>query len=267
LDTNNDIYLSIGGQNPGIYLSTDNGNSWINYGLSSQIANSVTCLAVDTSGYVWAGAHLDGVYRTAGRTVPVELGSFNSELDNNNVLLSWITASEINNQGFEIERAIIGQQSAVISEWERIGFVEGSGTTTETKTYSYVDENVISGTYLYRLKQIDFDGSFEYSKVIEMGVLNPTDFILNQNFPNPFNSSTVIKYSIPNIGNESVHLFPVTLKVYDILGNEIIVLVNEEKPAGNFEVMFEAVGLASGVYFYKLTSGGNIQTRKLIFMK
>src|SRR5690554_5275738 len=95
LDTNDDIYVSIGGQNPGVYLSTNSGNSWLNYGLSGQIANSVTCIAVDSSGYVWAGAHQDGVYRTEGRTVPVELVSFSAEINGKNILLNWVTASEI----------------------------------------------------------------------------------------------------------------------------------------------------------------------------
>src|SRR5690606_29648314 len=94
LDTNDDIYVSIGGQNPGVYLSTNSGNSWLNYGLSGQIANSVTCIAVDSSGYVWAGAHQDGVYRTEGRTVPVELVSFSAEINGKNILLNWVTASE-----------------------------------------------------------------------------------------------------------------------------------------------------------------------------
>ncbi|MFZ2863890.1 MAG: sialidase family protein, partial [Ignavibacteriaceae bacterium] len=215
LDKNDDIYVSIGGQNPGIYISTNNGNLWINYGLFSQTANSVTCLSIDSTGNVWAGAHLIGLYKTEGRTIPVELTSFTAEVNDNNVLLNWVTASEINNRGFEIER-----NENANEDWKRIGFVEGSGTTTETKTYSFIDENVIDGIFLYRLKQTNFDGTFEYSNTIEVEISIPTRFSLNQNFPNPFNPVTSIQYAIAN------KQF-VTLKVYDILGKEITTLVNE----------------------------------------
>jgi photosystem II stability/assembly factor-like uncharacterized protein len=249
LDNNNDVYISSG---YGVYLSTNNGNSWINYGLSG-IEYILACMAIDSSGYVWAGADMNGVYRTAGRNIPVELVTFKVEVNNNNVLLSWITTSEINNQGFEIERA-------VISGWERIGFVEGSGTTTESKTYSYVDENVISGTYLYRLKQIGFNGTYEYSKIISVNVNVPAKFSLEQNYPNPFNPSTQIKYSIKQ---EEL----VQLKVYNILGKEIAKLVNENKEAGNYSVEFDASQLPSGVYIYQLTTPGFTQARKMILTK
>jgi len=152
LDTNDDIYAAVGY----VFLSTNNGISWLNYGLPGQGAYK---LAIDSSGYIWSGNHLDGVYRTAGRTVPVELVSFSAEVNGNNVLLSWVTATEINNQGFEIKKQVMSSENG-IGRWERIGFVEGSGTTTETKTYSFIDENVIDGIFLYRLKQTNFDGTF-----------------------------------------------------------------------------------------------------------
>ena len=258
LDTNDDVYVYIGGLNyNGAYLSTDNGNSWSNYGLSS---HAVTCLGIDSSGYVWAGAHQDGIYRTAGRTVPVELVSFAADVDNNNVLLSWITASEINNQGFDVERKVIDNRSSVISEWEKIGFVTGLGTTTEDKFYSFADENLIPGTYQYRLKQIDFDGSFEYSNVIEVEIETPSEFYLSQNYPNPFNPTTTISYSIKDAGN-------VQLKIYDVLGYEVATLVNEQKPAGNYSIEFDASKLPSGIYFYQLKTGGFIEIKKMILLK
>lgn len=137
-------------------------------------------MTIDSSGYIWAGSHLDGIYRLAGRTVPVELSSFSTEVNGYNVLLSWITAPEINNQGFHIER-----RDTKNEEWRNIGFVNGSGTSTELQSYSYVDENLSAGKYQYRLKQIDYDGTFEYSNTIEVEINIPTRFSLNQNFSNP----------------------------------------------------------------------------------
>ncbi|MCO6446309.1 MAG: T9SS type A sorting domain-containing protein [Ignavibacterium album] len=147
-----------------------------------------------------------------------------------------------------------------IGRWERIGFVEGSGTTTETKTYSFIDENVIDGIFLYRLKQTNFDGTFEYSNTIEVEISIPTRFSLNQNFPNPFNPVTSIQYAIAN------KQF-VTLKVYDILGKEIATLVNENKEAGNYSVDFNAAELPSGVYIYQLSTADFTQIKKMILTK
>ena len=194
-----------------------------------------------------------------GNLIPVELISFNATANNNEVELNWQTATETNNYGTEIERS---QKSKVKSqnEWEKIGFVPGFGTTTEHKNYSYTDQLVNGGAYYYRLKQLDFDGSFEYSKVIEVKILTPSKFELSQNYPNPFNPSTKITYSIPS--SEFV-----TLKLFDLLGNEVAVLVNEEKPAGNYEVNFEIPGLSSGIYFYSLRAEKYTQTKKLILMK
>jgi hypothetical protein len=212
-------------------------------------------MAIDSSGYIWVGADMNGEYRTAGRTVPVELASFSAEVNGNNVLLSWITASEINNQGFHIER-----RDNKNEEWKNIDFVNGNGTTTEPQSYSFVDENLSTGKYQYRLKQTDFDGTFEYSNTIEVEVSIPTRFSLNQNFPNPFNSVTSIQYAIAN------KQF-VTLKVYDILGKEIATLVNENKEAGNYSVDFNAAELPSGVYIYQLSTAGFTQIKKMILTK
>ena len=149
-----------------VFLSTNNGTSWIDYGLPGPPRD--ISLAIDSSGYVWAGAHLDGVYKTAGRTVPVELASFSAEVNGNNVLLNWATASEINNQGFEIERSEKSKNRKYNDSWEKIGFVNGNGTTTEINLIVLLMKMLANGTYLYRLKQIDFDGSYEYSKTIEV---------------------------------------------------------------------------------------------------
>jgi len=194
--------------------------------------------------------------------VPVELISFSAEVVNNEVKLSWQTATETNNSGFEILRC--AQNDRV---WWAVGFANGYGTTTEPKSYLFTDESFIPGSYEYRLKQIDFDGSFTYSDIIEVEVAVPNIFSLEQNYPNPFNPSTTIRYEIPE---QSF----VTIKVYDILGNEITTLVNEEKAAGNYEVEFNTSShsgnvrnLTSGIYFYRLQAGSFIETKKMILMK
>lgn len=190
--------------------------------------------------------------------VPVELASFTASVNGNNLLLNWVTVSEVNNRGFEIERA--SSSTSPLQGWEKIGFVNGNGTTTEMKFYSFIDNYVDVGSYLYRLKQIDFNGTFGYSKTIEAEIVNPENYELSQNFPNPFNPNTVIVYHLPIIG-------AVTLKVFDILGNEVATLVDEYKPAGSYEVEFNASGLSSGIYFYKLHSGSFIETKKMILLR
>ena len=138
--------------------------------------------------------------------IPVELISFFANLIKDKVELLWQTATETNNSGFEILRGVYPANSGTQNdnnEWKRIGFIEGSGTTTEPKTYSFVDEDVTTGKYKYRLKQIDFDGSFEYSGIVEVAVGIPTEYLLEQNFPNPFNPGTIIKFQIPKIINTS----------------------------------------------------------------
>lgn len=187
-----------------------------------------------------------------GDIVPVELISFTAEFINKEVLLKWTTATETNNRGFEVQR-----RSG--TEFEDIGFSAGHGTTTETQLYTFVDRNVNTGSYTYRLKQLDFDGTFEYSKEVEAEVSVPYQFVLEQNYPNPFNPVTTIKYSIPQSSN-------VIIKVFDVPGNEIETLVNEEKPAGNFEVTWNAAALSSGVYFYKIQAGSFTDTKKMVLL-
>ncbi|HEX9251950.1 MAG TPA: 5'-nucleotidase C-terminal domain-containing protein, partial [Ignavibacteriaceae bacterium] len=187
--------------------------------------------------------------------VPVELTSFSANIVDNFVNLRWVTATEINNHGFEIERSLNK------SIWTIIGFKEGKGTTTETQQYSYSDNisEISSSKLYYRLKQTDFNGNFEYSDIVEIEIA-PFTYLLDQNYPNPFNPSTTINYSIPEAGN-------VEMKVYDILGNEVATLVNEAKAPGNYSAVFDASSLASGIYFYKLSANNFLQTKKMILMK
>jgi photosystem II stability/assembly factor-like uncharacterized protein len=223
-----------------IYHTVNGGADW-----SYQTSNTTNTLnhiyfVDEYIGWIVGG---DGtILHTTNGGLPVELFSFSVEVIDNDVILNWTTATETNNFGFEIERKTVNYH------WERIGFVDGHGTTIEPQFYSYVDETVASGIYKYRLKQTDYDGSFEYSEIIEVEVGILTQFSLAQNYPNPFNPSTKIKYSVPQSSN-------VIIKVFDILGNEIETLVDEEKSVGTYEINWHAERLPSGVYFYRLQAG------------
>jgi hypothetical protein len=189
-----------------------------------------------------------------GPDIPVELASFTASVNENIVTLNWITATELNNSGFDILRST--QQDV----WEKISFVPGNGTTTEVHYYSFEDENLDAGKYSYKLKQIDFDGSYEYSNVVYVDVSNPVEFELAQNYPNPFNPSTTIKFSIPEATM-------VTLAVYNALGEEVSLLVDRFMESGIHQVNFEAVGLNSGMYFYRIQAGDFTQVKKMTFLK
>ncbi len=144
--------------------------------------------------------------------------------------------------------------------WEKLGFVNGNGNSNSPKSYSFVDDNVSAGSYSYRLKQIDNDGQFEYSKAIEIGLTALDKFELSQNYPNPFNPSTTINYNLPEAAN-------VKLIIYNILGQEVKTLVNEFKEAGVHTVNFNASKLNSGLYIYKIEAGSFTQTRKMTLIK
>ncbi len=174
--------------------------------------------------------------------VPVELTSFTAIANGNSVVLDWSTATETNNQGFEIERS----HNGII---ETVGYVAGFGTTSEPKSYSFVDNNLEPGIYSYRLKQIDFDGTFELHLATQVEVFAPAVFALDQNYPNPFNPSTKINF---NIAVDS----KVSLKVFDVLGQEVATLLNENIVAGSHQVDFNASALNSGVYLYRIEATG-----------
>jgi hypothetical protein len=195
---------------------------------------------------------------TSDSNVPVELESFTGKVTEGNVTLEWTTATEINNHGFEIQRSFG-------SEFQTIGFVDGHGTTTETQSYIFIDKNVNTGSYNYRLKQVDYNGSFEYSPVVNVDVSAPNEFSLSQNYPNPFNPNTKIDFSLAVDSK-------VTLNVFDVLGQQVALLVNENLEAGMHSVDFNAFAMNSGIYLYKLNSenaeGKNfISTKKMILMK
>lgn len=235
------------------YITNDYGNNWIEF--TEDVPAGLASFSAPTNNLGYFVGNLGLILRYDDTTyVPVELNSFTANIDMNNVLLSWSTSSELNNRGFEIER------STDKTVWRIIGFLKGAGTTTETNYYSFTDYELSLGEYFFRLKQIDFDGSFDYSYIIEVEVETPNEFLLSQNYPNPFNPTTTIKFSIPETGL-------VTLKIYDILGKEVAALVNEKKSAGNYSVNFNAGHLASGIYIYRLTSGHFTSSKKLILLK
>lgn len=186
--------------------------------------------------------------------IPVELTSFTASVVDNQVQLNWSTATEVNNSGFEVER------KTGTGSYEKVGFIPGFGTTTEVRSYSFVDQKVGVGLYSYRLKQVDFDGTFAYSEEVNVEVNPPLVFALEQNYPNPFNPSTMIKYSIPQDG--FVNLF-----IYNLLGEKVATLVNNIQKAGRYEVNFDAGSFASGVYFYSIEAGSYKSVKKMLLMK
>ena len=186
--------------------------------------------------------------------IPVELTSFAASVNGKNVDLSWITATETNNSGFEVER------KSANSNWQKISFINGNGTTTERQSYFYSDKNLSEGKYSYRLKQIDYNGTFEYSKIVEAQVVAPNKFELAQNYPNPFNPSTSIKFSLPQAGN-------VKLAIFNLLGQEVQTLLNGYKEAGVHTVSFEPKNLNSGIYLYKLEANGLTSVKKMTLIK
>ena len=190
---------------------------------------------------------------------PVELVSFTAEAKSGKVILNWQTATEVNNYGFDIERQV-GSMQSTVGNWQKVGFVDGHGNSNSPKTYSFADINPAGGSkFSYRLKQIDNDGTYEYSDIVEVEFV-PTEFALYQNYPNPFNPSTKIKYSIPQ---ESI----VTIKVFDILGEEVATLLNEKQEAGTYDVDFDGRNLGSGIYLYKMEAETFSQIKKMLIIK
>ncbi len=196
---------------------------------------------------------------TIEETVPVELVSFIAEKSNDGVILKWVTATETNNSGFSIER------SRDEDNFAEIEFINGKGTTTEPTNYSFVDKNIESGKYYYRLKQVDYDGSFEYLNVILVDAGLPTQFQLSQNHPNPFNPATNIKILLPVDAKVKIELF-------NSIGQRVSELLNSDLPGGVHEITFDGANLSSGVYYYTMTAVGNngktfSSTKKMILMK
>ncbi len=249
----------------GVFLTQDNGGTWTE--LADGLPNTVV-MHLDYSPsnmMLRAGTHGRGVYEAyINFTLPVELTSFSANVVNNEIVLNWITSTEKNNKGFEIERKFKN------NKWETIGFIDGKGTTTETHLYSFKDnyKNIsYEGRVLYRIKQLDLNGSFEYSKIIYADVdFTPNVYTFSQNYPNPFNPVTSIKYSLP-LESE------VIIFVANSLGQEVAELVNKIQNEGFYEVSWNADNFASGVYFYTIKAESTNKqlsfqnTKKLILIK
>ena len=235
-------------------LSTFPGSVLMRVRTSGNVSVGNYTVTITGNGPNGTPVHKRTVTMVVGLVIPVELTAFNAFVNDNDVQLDWTTATELNNLGFEIQRKRNDGQ------FESVGFINGNGTTTETNQYSFIDKKVDAGNYSYRLMQKDFDGTFAYSPEVEVEVSLPLEYSLEQNFPNPFNPTTTIRYAIPEDNF-------VSIKLYDVLGNEVITLVNEQQQAGRYEMLFNASSIASGVYYYQITSGNFNQTRKLVLMK
>ncbi len=241
----------------GIIIKTTNGgNNWtVQTSGTSNILFGIT-FADEMTGYA-VGENGTILKTVSGGEIPVELTSFNAKLDEKEVRLSWQTSTETNNSGFFVQRK-------VSDVWENLNFVQGYGTTTETHNYNYIDnlsELNYTGKIYYRLKQVDYDGSTEYSPTAEVNYEpKPNDFELAQNYPNPFNPATSIKFSLPEGAQ-------VKLTVYDLLGNEVKTLIDEYKPAGTYSVKFNGAELTSGIYIYRLQAGEFVSTKRMALIK
>ena len=235
-----------------VVATYDAGESWgIQMADRNEITNRI-CFVDEFNGWIVGDNGI--IYHTTNGGVPVELTSFTAAANGEDVILSWSTATELNNLGFEIQRSIEGD------EFFTVGFVDGHGTTTEQHNYTYSDKNLENSKYYYRLKQVNYDGSYEYSDVVEVEFKAFNSYELEQNFPNPFNPATTIKFSIPKE-------IQVNLVTYNILGEKVKDLKNEVMKPGYYEVEFNASALSSGVYFYRIKAGDFVRTKKMLLLK
>jgi hypothetical protein len=221
----------------------------INFHLSDQTVVSEN--TADVKRFLFGNSPLGG-------PLPVELSSFNAVQIGSDVLLKWRTETEISNFGFDVERA--NDLNGSVQQWNKIGFVEGNGNSNSPKDYSFNDNPRFGSKYYYRLKQIDSDGKIEYSNVINIDIKMPNEYAIYQNYPNPFNPATSITYSLPSDGM-------VSLKIYDMLGGEVITLINQNQKAGAYTIPFNGRDLSSGVYICKMSAGKFVSSIKMILMK
>ncbi len=233
---------------PTIGPLTGTGNDAADLGRFALRQGSSSSAADLTIDEIFSGTSWNGL-------LPVELSNFSSYVNGRDVTLYWTSEKEINNAGFEVER------TSSENQWTKIGFVYGNGTVSNENYYSFTDRSLSTGTYFYRIKQLDINGNFEYFHLrneIKIGI--PMEYELTQNYPNPFNPVTVINYQIPKKGN-------VSLTLYDISGREVRSLLNEIKEAGYYSVSFNGSDLSSGIYFYSLNVNGFKDTKRMMLLK
>jgi hypothetical protein len=287
LELNNTLYMwytaesnpGVSGTAIGLATSLDTGKTWTKYSENPIITRGQSgswdygwielgsVVLKDSLFYLWYDGQASSTSKgrigltTSQNVTPVELTSFTATANDKEVILSWSTATELNNQGFEVQRKFGS------NEFVTIGSVKGHGTTTSPNNYTYTDKLTDAGKYFYRLKQTDFGGKYEYSQTLEINWSPFTTYMLDQNFPNPLNPTTTIGFGIPEKGN-------VRLSVLNILGEEIKILLNEEKEAGYHAIDFNASDLPSSVYFYRIQavpSSSSRQafsdTKKMILLK
>ncbi len=277
VEFDSDFHIYSSSQDQGwMDVSVDGGTTWTNVyyvvGVDDRAAHKtydITSLAAGkdnvkvrftyaNTGWNWFWA-IDNVTVFASGAIPVELTNFDAKAMDNKVVLNWATATETNNSGFAIERSNDGKV------FEQIAFVPGNGTSTERHIYSYTDASSLSGTFTYRLRQVDFDGTISYSNAVEVTVGIPTEFVLSQNYPNPFNPTTKIAFAIPVESN-------ITISLYNSLGQLVSTIAEGNYTVGNHEVNINASSLSSGIYFYTIeakgVNGKNFTaTKKMALMK
>jgi hypothetical protein len=242
-------------------VANNNGATDLYYTLSTGVS-AVGATVTNNPPYAVLGSIINGVWITVvqdNNALPVELSSFNCQMSGRDVQLAWETKTEKNSNSFEIERSLTGANT-----WTNVGSVKAGFTSNVAKQYTYTEKNLQTGKYDYRLKMVDNDGKFEYSKTIEAVITVPKDFDLSQNFPNPFNPSTKINYSLPFDSK-------VTLDVYNIAGEKVAQIVNEQQPAGYYSVNFSGTSLqkslSSGIYIYRISAMNTVSGKEFSSIK
>ncbi len=246
-----EVIFKAGTQNL-VYKFPAENSQWTKFNLEGSINGNTTLtipenvsvvdITINCCNYSSGEVKISGMTLKKYGLLPVELASFTAGIDQNTVKLKWQTITEINNYGFEIERQVSSKEYGVRNEWEKIGFVKGNGNSNSPKDYTYVDLNPFGGSrYIYRLKQIDNNGEFEYSNEVEASLI-VDKFVLFQNYPNPFNSTTAIKYAVPNASTVSFY-------IYNNIGEQIEKFDEGIKEAGNYGINWSTENMPSGVYF------------------
>ncbi len=248
-DANNGTAVGASGT---IVRTTNGGTTW--FVQNSGTANALRCVCFTTANTGTSVGDEGTILRTTNAALPVELISFLASSRGNAVDLRWNTATEVNNYGFEIER-----KTSHSPAWTKIGFIAGNGTSSSPHRYAFSDNAVTGGKLVYRLKQVDNGGAFEYSGESEV-ISAPITTVLHQNYPNPFNPSTLIGYDVASATM-------VRLAVYDMLGREVALLVNGQHDQGSYTAEFDGSWLSSGVYVYKLDAGQFSDVKRLTVMR